>query len=164
MNAVFFTDSTMHNIYVRKGAYNIFYQIPKLVYSTLVSAAINIILRLLSLTEQNILKLKDENNFNNALKKSKSTKSCICIKFIFFFILSIICLLIFWYFISCFCGVYKNTQIILIKDTLISFGMSMIYPFGLNLIPGLLRIPSLISKKKDKKCIYSLSKLIALIV
>ena len=54
----------------------------------------------------------------------------------------------FWYFISAFCSVYKNTQIILIKDTLISFTISMIYPFGLNLLPGMFRIPSLRDEKK----------------
>ena len=70
----------------------------------------------------------------------------------------------FWYFISCFCGVYKNTQIILIKDTLISFGMTMIYPFGLNLIPGIFRISALRAKKQDKDCIYKLSEIISQVV
>ena len=51
-------------------------------------------------------------------------KVCINIKFILFFILSIICLSFFWYFISCFCGIYKNTQTILIKDTVISYILS----------------------------------------
>ena len=52
---------------------------------------------------------------------------------------------------------------ILINDTLISFGLSMLYPFGLNLLPGFFRIPALRSKKKDKKCLYTLSTYIALI-
>ena len=72
-------------------------------------------------------------------------------------------MLFFWYFISCFCAVYNNTQIILFKDTLISFALSMLYPFGLNLLPGIFRIPALRSKKKDKKCLYSFSGLLALI-
>ena len=69
----------------------------------------------------------------------------------------------FWYFVSCFCAVYKNTQIILIKDTLISFGLSMIYPFGLNLLPGILRIPALKDTNKNKKYLYQLSGFVALI-
>ena len=52
---------------------------------------------------------------------------------------------------------------ILIKDTLVSFALSMVYPIGLNLLPGLFRIPALKDKKKDKKYIYKLSGLIALI-
>ena len=85
------------------------------------------------------------------------------IKLALFFILSFILMLFFWYFISCFCAVYKNTQIILIKDTLVSFSLSMIYPFGLNLLPGMFRLPALRSKNKNKKCLYKISGLVALI-
>jgi len=117
----------------------------------------------LSLSQKNILEIKKKKNLQIGIKESKKTKHCIQIKFIIFFILSFFLLLFFWYFISCFCGVYKNTQKILIKDTLISFGLSMLYPFGLNLLPGIFRIPSLRAKNKDKKCIYQVSGIIALI-
>ena len=72
-------------------------------------------------------------------------------------------MLFFWYFISCFCAVYKNTQKILILDTIISFILSMIYPFALNLLPGLFRIPALKAKQKNKKYLYILSGYVALI-
>ena len=52
---------------------------------------------------------------------------------------------------------------ILIEDTLVSFTLSMIYPFGLNLLPGMFRIPALRAVKKDKKCIYKISGILALI-
>ena len=94
---------------------------------------------------------------------SKKIKTCITIKFIIFFILNISFLLFFWYFITCFCAVYKNTQMILIKDTLVSFALSMLYPFGINLLPGMLRIPALRAQKKDKKCLYKTSTIVALI-
>ncbi len=69
----------------------------------------------------------------------------------------------FWYFIACFCAVYKNTQIVLVKDTLLTFGLSMLYPFGLNLLPGIFRLPALKAEKKDKKCLYKISGYIAYI-
>ena len=72
-------------------------------------------------------------------------------------------MIFFWHFISCFCAVYVNTQMILIKDTLISFCLSMVYPFGINLFPGMFRIPALRAKKRDKECIYKTSSIIALI-
>ena len=56
---------------------------------------------------------------------------------------------------------YINTQIFLIKDSLISFTLSMIYPLGLYLIPGIFRIPSLKSNKKEM--MYKISKIIQLI-
>ena len=84
------------------------------------------------------------------------------IKFGFFFVISFILLLGFWYYISCFCGVYENTQILLIKDSLISFGLSLIYPFFINLIPGLFRISALKAKKGDKDCLYKFSNILAI--
>ena len=84
-------------------------------------------------------------------------------KLIIFFVISFLLMLFFWYFISCFCAVYKNTQVILIKDTLISFLLSMLYPFGLNLLPGMFRIPALRAINKDKKYLYQCSKIVALI-
>ena len=67
------------------------------------------------------------------------------------------------YYITCFCGVFVNTQIHLIKDSLISFGMNLIYPFGIYIIPAVLRICALKSKKKNKKCLYTFSKLLQLL-
>ena len=58
---------------------------------------------------------------------------------------------------------YTNTQIILIKDTFLSFVLSMTYPFGLSLLPGFFRISSLKAKSKNEKCTYKISELIALI-
>ena len=82
-------------------------------------------------------------------------------KFLLFFIISTIFLIFFWYFISCFCAVYTNTQMTLIEDTLMSFGISMIYPIGLNLLPGIFRIHAL--RSKNKNCFYKAIKLIAFI-
>ena len=151
----------MHKIYEDKGKNDLLFQIPQIIYSLIISSFINIILKHLSLTDKNILSLKQEINYEIALKKSKSLKNSLFIKFIIFFVLSILLSICFWYYISCFCAVFSNTQIILIKDTIISFVLSMLYPFGLNLIPGLLRIPAL--KSKDRKCLYFISLLIAFI-
>ena len=163
INGFFFSDDTMHKIHEDNGSYNIIYQIPQILYSSVVSAVINMVLKMLSLSEKNILAIKQENDIKIAIRKSKGIEMCITIKFIIFFIFSNILLLFFWYFISCFCAVYINTQMILIKDTLVSFGLSMIYPFGLNLLPGIFRIPALRAKEKDKKCLYQISGLVALI-
>ena len=51
-------------------------------------------------------------------------------------------------------AIYKNTQYYLLKDTLISFALSQLYPFAINLIPGFFRIPSLSDKKKQRSFLY----------
>ena len=109
-----------------------------------------------------VLKLKKETINKEISKKSKIKKKCLKIKIIIFFILSILLLTFFWYFISCFCGIFINTQIFLIKDTFSSFILTLIYPFGLNLIPGIFRIIALRDKKKNRNIIYIISKIIAL--
>ena len=153
----------MNKINQDNGAYDIIFQIPQILYSTVISAIINMILKRLSLSEKQILAIKLQSNYLIAQQNSKNIRMCIKIKLSIFFIFSFIFMTFFWYFISCFCAVYKNTQKILIKDTLISFAISMLYPFGLNLLPGMLRIPSLRGTRKDKKCLYKVSGLIALI-
>ena len=163
VNGFFFNDDTMHKIYEESGVFNIIAQIPQILYSSIISSIINMILKTLSLSENDILKIKNEKGMINTVKKSKIIEKCIRIKFVLFFLISLLLMSFFWYFISCFCAVYNNTQYILFKDTLISFAISMIYPIGLNLIPGMFRIPSLRAKNKDKKCLYSFSNILALI-
>ena len=160
VNALFFNDSTMHKIYLDEGSFNIGYQIPQIIYSSLISSLLNIILRVLALTEKNILELKVK-KIESIRKRAKNLIKYLFYKFILFFIVSFIFLLFFWYYISAFCAVYENTQIHLIKDTLISFGLSMIYPLGIYLMPGIFRIPALKSNNREK--IYKLSKIIQLL-
>ena len=161
INGFFFNDSTMRKINKSGGKFDFLLQIPQIIYSSIISAVINLILKNLSLSENNLLKLKAENDIKSSQDKSVSIKRCIIIKFIIFFIISNLLLLFFWYFISCFCGVYTNTQIALFKDTIISFTFSMLYPFGINLIPGIFRLSAL--KDKNSPYLYKLSMFIAII-
>ena len=160
VNALFFDSSKIHQIYEDKGFFKFVNQIPEIIYSFLISTILIKILKILSLSENDILRFKRKNE-NNIDKESKNIKKVIIRKFIFFFIFSLIILIFFLFYLSCFCAVYKNTQIYLLKDTLISFGTSFITPFFTNLIPGLFRIPSL--KSKNKKYLYNFSKLIQMI-
>ena len=160
VNAMFFSDDSIHKLYKSKGKYNFLYQIPKILYSTIISAITNMLLKKLSLSQNDMLKLKQSLDLEKAEKESKSIKKCLKIKFILFIIIGFILLLFFWYYLTCFCSVFANSQISLIKDTLISYTLSMIYPFGLNLLPGIFRIPSL--RKGNRNIIYMISKIISL--
>ncbi len=59
-----------------------------------------------------------------------------------------------------FCAIYKNTQIHLLSDTLLSFGLSLISPFIIYLAPGIFRIPALSAPNKNRKCLYKFSKIL----
>ena len=92
-------------------------------------------------------------------KNAKKIIKKICNVFIMCYLFSIF----FWYYLSCFCVVYKNTQLHLIKDTLISFCLSLIYPLFINLLPGIFRIIAINSPKKEQKCLFFISKILQLI-
>ena len=87
INTFFFNDDTMHKIYEDKGVYNIIYQIPQILYSSIVSSIINVLLKTLSLSEKDILKIKQEKDAKNTAIKAKSVEKCIKIKFIIFLLL-----------------------------------------------------------------------------
>ena len=158
INALFFTDKTMHKIYVDNGIFNFIYLIPKIIYSTIISSIINSVIKYLSLTNKTVTDIK-KYNYKKASQKFLKIQKNIKIKFLLFFIISIFILGLYWYYISCFCAVYTNTQIILLEDTLISFGLSLIYPLFIYLIPGFARIPAL----NDSKICYNISKILQLL-
>ena len=95
---------------------------------------------------------------NINLNMKKKIISNMKIKFCFFFIVTFLLLLIFLYYVSCFCCIYKNTQMHLIYDSLLSLVFSSILPFFINLIPGIFRISALRNKKCDKSCKYKFSQ------
>ena len=155
----------MHKIYEDEGDFNFIYQIPQILYSTALSSIDNALISYLSLSEKNILTIKNtkEKNKENLKKLVYEIKKCLIIKFILFFLFNFLSLILFWYYLGCFCAVYKNTQFHLIKDTILSFSLSLLYPFGLCLLPGIFRIKALNSKKKDKECMYKFSKILQFI-
>ena len=153
----------MHQIYEDEGSFNFVYQLPQIAYSSLISSVINILLKILALSQGLILDFKQKKEKKDLEKTEKSLEDKIKGKFILYFLFSTILLLFFWYYISMFCAIYVNTQLHLIKDTLISFGLSLFYPFGINLIPGIFRIPSLFNHKNKRSYLYSLSKIVQMI-
>ena len=60
INGFFFSDGTMHQIYLNYGRVNYLNQIVSIIYSSLIPAIINNILKLLSLTEKDILRIKNQ--------------------------------------------------------------------------------------------------------
>ena len=160
VNALFYNDDTMHNIYESKGSFDIEYQLPKIVYSSLISMLLNTLLKLLALSNDGIIEFKQNKNKNDVNERANALKKKLSIKFVLYFIISFIFLLFFWYYISMFGAIYRNTQFHLLKDTLVSFGLSLLYPFGIYLIPGFFRIPSLSDPKKKKKCLYKFSRIL----
>ena len=158
VNALFFNDATMHQICEDKGSFNFIYHIPQILLSSLISGIIDTFIQFLALTNSTLIDVKEKGNKQNIDVMFNGAKSNIKIKTAFFFVISFILLGFFWFYLGCFCFVYKNTQIHLIKDTVISLASSMIYPFAIYLLPGIFRLTALKNKKKDKELMYKFSK------
>ena len=169
INALFFSDDTMHKIYEEKGKFQLLYQLPQIIYSSIIFSVLTALLQLLALSEEGILDFKHNKNVDNIDKRKIELNNILKTKLILFFIISTIFFLIFWYYLSMFCATYVNTQIHLIKDTLISFGMSLLYPFGIYLLPGIFRIHALLNRNKNSKkneagkYIYNLGKILQIL-
>ena len=160
VNTAFFDESTIHKIYEEEGLYNFVYLIPQIIYSFLISHTSFILIKYIFLSERNILKIKNEKAVKRIDDKLSEVRKNIVIKYICFYVGGTLFLIFFWYYISSFGAVYQNTQVYLIKNTLISFGFALLYPFFINLLPGIFR---LISLKNGNECLYKIDKLIQII-
>ena len=104
-----------------------------------------------------------ENTKEKAINKKFKKLKFIKIKFAIFFSLNFILLGLFWYYLTCFNAVYKNTQTYLIENTFISFAFSLFYPFFINIFPMLIRMCSVNSSNKDQEYCYKVSQFFQLI-
>ena len=158
MNVFFFSDDTMHKMFLDYGKYNFIQQIPQIIYSTAISQLIEIFLCYLSLTDKHFYQVKESKKVSKQL--ILGIMRCVQIKICFFFIFTSLMFIFYWYLVTCFCAVYQNTQIAFIKDSLLSFALSICIPFVLYLIPSFLRIIALKVKKSKLECIYKVSGVI----
>ena len=160
VSALFITKNTIHQIYENGGSYNFSYSLPQIIYSFIISHSLSTVIKIIFLSERNILEIKKEKILNDARDKVDRVKRIIIIKYIVFFVLGILFLILFWYYLSSFGAVYQNSQVYLIKNTFISFLISLLYPFVINLFPGIFRIYSL-DNRRDKEGLYKISKFIS---
>ena len=161
MNAAFFNESTIHQIYEDKGAYNLSYFLPKIIYAFIIGHAIIVLLKYIFLSHKNILEIKNQETRSQAAEKVDKVKKCLVIKYIIFYASGVLFLILFWYFLSSFCAVYQNSQTFLIINTFISFAISFLYPFFINLIPGIIRKISL--DNNNREIIYKVNIYLQLI-
>ena len=158
INALFFNESLIHKIYEDNGIYHFNYFSLFALYSFIISHAISLVLKHFSLSERNIYEIKNEVMVEKDEDKIWNVRRCLIIKYICFFISGFLFLLFLWYYLSSFGALYQNTQIFLIKNVLITFGFSSIYPFIINIVPVALRQYSL--KKTNREFAYKISKII----
>ena len=158
----FFTNENIKYHYVQKLD-EVSLLIENLVHTfiaSICSSVILILLKMLCLTHNSILKLRKIKSVEKARKSSEWTIRCIKIRIFVYYLLSFIFLLVFGYFVACFCTIFENTQRDLIKSMFTSWGLSLIYPFIICFVTTIFRISALRCKKK---CLYRVNQLLQMI-
>ena len=88
INALFFNDDTIHRIMEDEGRFNFLYQLPQIIYSSIISYLLNMILEYLALSEDKILEFKNERIGKKTSENSRILLNTLKFRFICFFILS----------------------------------------------------------------------------
>ena len=158
MNVFFFSDETMHKMFLDYGKYNFIQQIPQIIYSTIITQLIEIFLCYLSMTDKHYYQIKECKKISR--NSMIGIMKCIQIKIGFFFLFTSMMFFFYWYLITCFCSVYQNTQVAFIKDSLLSFLLGNLIPFGIYFIPSLFRIIALKTNKYKLEWVYNISNIV----
>lgn len=161
VNGLFFVHESMHRKYTNGEDFTFVQKIPQILFTLIASHIIEVLLCYLSMTDTQIYKIKALPKDQNNGEKIIDIIDCMRNKLTGFFIFTFLLFLFYWYFISAFCAVYQNTQVIFLRDCGISILTSFLDPFIIYGITALLRIISLsLCFKKRLGCLYKLSDLI----
>ena len=163
MNGLFFVHESMHKKYTDNEDSSFVDKIPQLLFSLLVSHAMEVILCFLSMTDKHIYEIKALPKLEQNDQLMFDIVDKIRKKLIAFFVFTFLVFLFHWYFISAFCAVYQNTQVIFLRDSGISILTSLIDPFLIYGATTLLRYFSLLKCCKKKACcLYKVSDIFPL--
>ena len=156
--ALFFNDSIMRAIYIYKGNTDAAVHIPNIILSSLCCLVASLIIRFVSLNEREISKIIQLNNLDERKKLAKKMKQISKIKLIILYAISGVLIMLFWYYLSAFCAVFKNSQGHYFTNVLVSFIICNIWPCVTSLIPSFLRTKALQNKNET---LYKISQIVA---
>ena len=157
-NILFYTNKNIKLNYSRalddlSGFWN---NIANTVYSSLLSMTLLIMLKFICLTHNSVRVLRKFKDIEYARKKSICVLRCIKIRVVIYYILSFAFLAIFGYYILCFCAIFENTQIELVKSTFTSWLISLLYPLVICFITSIFRA---LSFKCNNRILYLIKNL-----
>ena len=137
---------------LRRKSKNFYYflvdSVTRIVYSSIIGVVINIIVGLLFRADKQLRKVQSKYEGNKILlhgeivKIYKSTKNL----YIIFSILNVFIMLVFIFYLFCFCGVYRNCQADWFEGCFIVIFLMQILPVFLSLLLAVLRKGGLICK------------------
>ena len=159
LNAFFYTDEYISDAYHNDGVLDFVSGLPKSIYSFIATLITTNLLRMLSNSKSELKKLirekrKNKNYINLIDIKLKRLRIKLIIYFIFVFLLG----LLFFYYVTSFCAVYRYSQKYWFLGCLQSFGIDSFVAISICIILALFRY---IAIKKHIKCFYYTTNLIS---
>ena len=145
--------------YHNDGILDFFSGLPKSIYSFVATLILTNLLRLLSSSKSELMKIiKEKRKYQNYLYLIQLKLSKLSKKLIIYFILIYTFSTIFLYYLTTFCAVYRYSQKYWFYGCLESFGIDSLVAFGLCFFLSLFRY---ISIRKKIKCFYIIANIIS---
>jgi len=159
LNALFYTDEYISDAYHNDGVLDFFSGLPKSIYSFVATLIVTNILRMLTNSKNEFIKIikrrdkinKYEEVVNMKLKKLR-------IKLIVYFILIYLMDIFFLYYVTAFCAVYRNSQKYWFIGCLESFGLDFLISVIICIFLTIFRYLSI---RKRIKCLFILVEFIS---
>ena len=163
INTFFFTDTIIHQINISNGNLHFKEKFSTIICSFIISYIIIIGNKYLALTELDIIQIKHVEKkeklgilYAKLLKKIFRKYIILTIIYLLFFIFS-------WIYLTCFFAIYRNTQITVLINTIISFAVALLFPLVFCFIPTFLRYFSLSDYARKRKNLYNISRIVQII-
>ena len=151
---LFFGDYTINNIYDKKNKFDVAYMIIPMLLTFGICLIINIPLRILVKSNNNVLDIKYENC------TYEHGKTIIRTKIFFYFFIGFIIMIFGFFLVSIFSAVYTNSQIKLIACAGYTLAGNFILQIIFCFLIAAFRICSLTGEKKSRKCLYNFTKVL----
>ena len=158
LNAFFYTDEYISDTYYNNGILNFFSSLPKSIYSFLVTIIISALLKMLSNSKTQLIEIiegKDKNP--NYLKDMEDELKKLNKKLYIYFFIVFLLGIIFTYYSSAFCAVYKNSQTFWLIGCFESLAMDLFMPFIICFILAGIRYLCI---KKKLRILYKINSII----
>ena len=144
LNALFYTESYISEQFNSGGSVNFLNlmksELTRCLYSSMVGIAVSFFLSCISSSKMRIKSLiKREKNPDRFRQESIEIIRNLRKKIIIFLIVNYILLFLYWYYVSAFCFCYKNTQVSWLIGGLITWGITLVFPFILCLFIAIFR-------------------------
>ena len=158
LNAFFYTDEYISNAYHNNGVLDFFSGLPKSVYSFVATLITTNLLKMLSNSKSELKKIivekRKEDNYIFLINiKLRKLRNKLIIYFFFIFSFG----LLFLYYVSAFCSVYRHSQTYWFIGCLESFGIDSLVAVILCIVLAFCRYMAI---KKHLKCLFILANII----